>query len=145
MQSKDTFRKAGEARNKTNLSGGLDNTKLTPAKVLTESAEERKLAGGVKDLSRTLKKSSSMPNLTWESIDNCLFSNYQSRREEHIVRNRRISCEIDNINYNDWSSGDFSEEPVTEHWRNLKNWNKESVILQHWMTHHGTMTSHCEE
>ena len=35
-----------EARNKTNLSGGLDNTKLTPAKVLTESAEEIKLAGG---------------------------------------------------------------------------------------------------
>ena len=31
LQSKDTFRKAGEARNKTNLSGGLDNTKLTPA------------------------------------------------------------------------------------------------------------------
>ena len=97
----------------TNLSTEMDTANITPSKILKESTEERKLAGGARDLSRTYKGSTSMPNLSWENIDNCLFSHYNSRREEHVVRKRRVSLELDMLNFHEWSNKDFSSEAST--------------------------------
>ena len=33
-------------------------------------------------------------------------------------------------------------ERISEHWKNLRNWNRESVMLQHWMKYHGTDTQY---
>ena len=62
-----------DTRNRTDLSGGMASNKLTPIKPLSESSENRNLAGGAKDLSGANKKSMSLPNLSWDTIDNCLF------------------------------------------------------------------------
>ena len=62
-----------ETRGRTNLSDELDKNRITPIKILTESNEERNLAGGARDLSLADKKSTSMPNLSWENIENNLF------------------------------------------------------------------------
>ena len=42
-------------RKKTNLSGGIDKTVLTPVKSISDSTEEKKIVGGARDLSRTIK------------------------------------------------------------------------------------------
>ena len=99
------------ARNATNLSGNIDGTRLTPIKPISESAEDKKLAGGAQDLSNANKRSSSLPNLSWENIDNCMFNKYPTRNKEFIVRSRAHSVgSVDGVDYGAWRSSDFSTE-----------------------------------
>ena len=57
----------------------MDKNRITPVKILSESVEEKNLAGGASDLSRAAKRSNSMPNLSWDNVDNCLFKKYPTR------------------------------------------------------------------
>ena len=85
-------------------------------RVLTESDEERNLAGGALDLSRANKRSKSLPDLSWENIKNSLFSNYPTRNKDHVIRKRRHSAgDTNNVNYEDWSNRDFTTESEKEH------------------------------
>lgn len=72
-------------KKRTNVSDTLDKTKLTPDKPLSDSKEELKLARGARDLSRGHKKSSSLPNLSWDNIENSLFKPYPTRERNHLV------------------------------------------------------------
>ena len=61
-------------RSPTQVSNNMDGTKITPDKVLSESDMEQKLAGGAGELSGALRRSNSLPNLTWETIENSMFN-----------------------------------------------------------------------
>lgn len=87
------------------MSDIMDDNRITPKKVLSDSAEEKQLAGGAKDLSGAVKKSNSLPNLTWERIENSMFKQYPTRAEQHVVR-RRYS--MDGVDCSSWSNKDFS-------------------------------------
>ena len=92
----------------TELSGNLDNNHLSPVKTLTESTEEKKLAGGAKDLSNAGKRSTSLPNLTWDNIENSLFHWYPTRNKSHVIRNRTMSeGDAMEVDYTKWSNKDF--------------------------------------
>ena len=52
----------------------------------------------------------SLPNLSWDNIDNCLLSQYTTRKREHIIKKRGISFELENAKCEEWASTDFSTE-----------------------------------
>ena len=94
-----------ESVNRTEVSGNLDKNKLTPDKLLSESKEDQNIAGGARDLSNAAKKSTSMPNLSWDNIENSMFKPYQTRNKLHVNRARSVS-----IDYTEWSNDDFPAE-----------------------------------
>ena len=97
--------------NPTQLSDALDQNKLTPDKILSESQENKNLCGGAKDLSKAHKKSVSLPNLSWENIDNSLFISYPTRDKRYVASTRRMSVGmIDGVDCSKWSERDFSCE-----------------------------------
>ena len=57
------------------------------------------------DLSNAAKKSTSMPNLSWDNIENSMFKPYQTRNRLHVNRARSVS-----IDYTEWSNDDFPAE-----------------------------------
>ena len=96
---------------RTNISGQLDITRLTPIKKLTTSVEDLKLVGGARDLSNAKKRSRSLPDLSWDNIENALFYPYETRRRENLEKKKSCSSgQIDNVNYLDWSNKDFTPE-----------------------------------
>ena len=90
----------------TQVSNNMDGTKINPDKVLSGSDIEQKLAGGAGESSGALRRSNSLPNLTWETIENSLFETYPSRDKQHIVRKH---CSMGDINISAWSNKDFSD------------------------------------
>ena len=97
-----------DQKSPTRLSLEVDQSKLTPLKQLTSSEEDKKLAGGAFDLSGARRQSRSLPNLSWENIDNCIFKPYPTRDKQHIARNRRHSLvDMEGIDVDGWSSGEF--------------------------------------
>ena len=84
-----------EHKSPTQISNNMDNTKLSPDKVLSESEIERKLVGGAGDLSGALRKSKSLPNLSWETVENSFFIHYPTRNKHHIVRRHSTMDEVD--------------------------------------------------
>ena len=93
----------------TNLSDKLELNKLTPTKLVSESAEDRRLFGGARDLSRAKMKSTSLPNLSWDNVENCLFFQYPTRNKLHILRPRTTSLgSSGDVDITEWSNKDFS-------------------------------------
>ena len=100
------------ANNKpTQISDCMDQSKLTPVKVVSESAEERNLMGGAQNLSNAYKKSTSLPNLSWDNVDNSLFIGYPTRNKLYVTRTRSKTVgTIDGVDCSGWSHGDFSND-----------------------------------
>ena len=114
----------------TELSGDLDRNCITPVKVLTESKEDKKLAGGARDLSLAGKRSSSLPNLSWDNVENSLFRDYPTRNRMHLVRNRMLSMgDIDDIDYTRWSNKDFPDGDAMKQGKELEKQDTESEKL----------------
>ena len=110
--TEDTTGGEVDPKSPTHLSGHMDQNKLTPVKLLSESAEERRLAGGASDLSKGFRRSNSLPNLSWENINNSLFNPYPTRNKLYIVGNRRHSMSDVEIDYSRWSNRDFTDSVV---------------------------------
>ena len=88
---------------------------MTPAKPLSESVDDRNLAGGAADLSRAgrcisiIRRANSLPNLSMDIEDNCLFNKFPMWNVAHTKRaQRRQSSEI--VDYSNWSNTDFSNK-----------------------------------
>ena len=96
------------ARSPTRLSDAMDKNKLTPTKPISESVDDRNLAGGAADLSRAakaLRRANSLPNLSRDIKENCLFHQFPTWNEIH--KNRSRSKSMCNVDYSNWSNGDF--------------------------------------
>ena len=69
-----------------------------------------RLAKGARDLSAGYKKSNSVPNLSWDNIENTLFSKYPTRNKENILRQRPKSHSINglgDVDCSQWTNDDF--------------------------------------
>ena len=78
-----------------------------------ESAEEKNLAGEAGNLGNAYRRSTSLPNLSWENIDNSLFSGYPIRNRLHVKRSRNMTVEtVDGVDCSGWSHGDFSNNSI---------------------------------
>ena len=100
---------------RTNVSDPLDKIKLTPDKPISTSIEETRLAKGARDLSAGIKKSNSLPNLSWDNIENALFTSYPTRNRENIIRPRPRAHSISgvgDVDFSQWTDDDF--EPNSE-------------------------------
>ena len=97
----------------TNISDPLDLTKLTPDKPVSISTEEKRLAKGARDLGAGNRSAMSLPDLSWENIENSFFNKCPTRKRENIIRPepRVYSMSgLEDIDCSQWSNEDFNED-----------------------------------